>query len=75
MSQVKLNPFRFYTYQWSLVGHWGQNVIKDEEEHRDGQQHCYFEAQFFPSMISDEERGKIQNKEKQDGQQKIDNMK
>lgn len=63
------------TYERSLVGHGGQDVIQDEQQDRDGQEHRDFEAQLLPSVVGDVERGEIQNEEKQDGQQEIDDVK
>lgn len=62
------------TYEWSLVGHGGQDVIQDEQQYRDGQQHGDFEAQLLSSVVSDEEGGEVQRQEEQDGQQEVDDM-
>lgn len=65
---------RCSTYEGSLVGHGGQDVVQDEQQDRDGQQHRDFETQLLPPMVSDEERGEIQSQEKQNGQQEIDDV-
>lgn len=62
------------TYERSLVGHGGQNVIQDEQQDGDGQQHGDFEAQLLSSMVCDEEGGEVQNQEEQDGQQEVGDM-
>jgi len=62
------------TYEWSLVGHRGQDVVQDEQQNRDGQQHSDFETQLLPSMVSDEKGGEIQNQEEKNGQQEVDDV-
>lgn len=62
------------TYEWSLVGHGGQDVVQDEQQDGDGQQHGDFEAQLLSSMVCDEEGGEVQTQEEQDGQQEVDDM-
>lgn len=67
-------PVKNCTYERSLVGHGGQDVVQDEQQYRDGQQHGDFEAQLLSSMVWDEEGGEVQTQEEQDGQQKVDDM-
>lgn len=62
------------TYEGGLVGHGGQDVIQDEQQYRDGQQHSDFEAQLLSSVVSDEEGGEVQTQEEQDGKQEVDDM-
>lgn len=62
------------TYERRLVGHGGQDVIQDEQQDRDGQQHSDLEAQFLSSVVSDEERGQVQGQEEDDGQQEVDDV-
>lgn len=59
------------TYEGSLVGHGGQDVIEDEQQDGDGQQYGDFEAQLLSSAVFDEEGGEVQNQEEQDGQQEV----
>lgn len=63
-----------WTYEGSLVGHGRQDVVQDEQQHGDGQQHGDFEAQLLPTMVRDEEGGQIQAQEEQDGQQEVDDV-
>lgn len=62
------------TYERGPVGHGGQDVIEDEQQDRDGQQHGDFETQLLPSMVGDEEGGEVQSQEEQDGQQEVDDV-
>ena len=55
------------TYERSLVGHGGKDVIQDEQQDGDGQQHGHFEAQLLSSMVCYEEGGDVQTQEEQDG--------
>lgn len=54
-------------YERSLVGHGGKDVIQDEQQDGDGQQHGHFEAQLLSSMVCYEEGGDVQTQEEQDG--------
>lgn len=65
---------RLCTYEGGLVGHGGQDVVQDEQQDRDGQQHGDLEAQFLSSVVSDEERGQVQSQEEHDGQQEVDDI-
>ena len=62
------------TYEGGPVGHGGQDVIQDEQQDRDGQQHGDLEAQFLSSVVSDEERGQVQSQEEHSGQQEVDDV-
>lgn len=63
-----------YTYEWGPVGHGGQDVVEDEQQDGDGQEHRDLEAQLLPSVVGDEEGGEIQTQEEEDGQQEVDDM-
>lgn len=62
------------TYERGLVGHGGQDVIQDEQQHGDGQQHGDLEAQLLSSVVSDEEGGQVQSQEEDNGQQEVDDI-
>ena len=62
------------TYEGSPVGHGGQDLVEDEQQHGDGQQHGDLEAQLVPPVVGDEEGGQVQTQEEEDGQQEVDDM-
>lgn len=62
------------TYERSPVGHGGQDVVQDEQQDGDRQQHGDLEAQLLSPVVRDEVGGEIQTQEEQDGQQEVDDM-
>lgn len=67
-------PLRVRTYDGGLVGHGGQDVVEDEQQDGDGQQHGDLEAQLLSSVVGDEEGGQVQGQEEEDGQQEVDDV-
>lgn len=62
------------TYEWSLVGHGGQDFVQDEQQNGDGEQHGDFEAQLLSSVVCDEVGGEVEGQEEEDGDQEVDDM-
>lgn len=62
------------TYERRLVRHGRQDVVEDEQQHGDGEQHGDLEAQFLPVAVRDEEGGQVQAQEEEDGQQEVDDV-
>ena len=73
MCQI-LYPCKTVTNERDPVGRGRQDVVQDELQHGDGEQHGDLEAQLLAAFVCDEEGGQVQTQEEEDGHQEVDDV-
>lgn len=63
------------THQWQCLFSGRQDVFKDQEQDKDGQEYRHLEAKLLTTGVTDEERSQIQAQQKQQGQDYVDEVK